>query len=140
MQSYKVVGKGLARHFEITGGLQEGYGSSGKLHHLDDVVAAHHDWQRATGKILGLTIEPNQVSYGWPQDGAIQCATERGFALRGGISVLYAADTNDDDVWKLLESLAAFIADTLGQTRIYLSYAQEDRILQAEDQSTPSGE
>ena len=137
MANFKTIGEGQARHFQITGGLQEGYGDDGQLHEFNEVIAAHHAWQQKNGFVLGALLTPNTVSYGWPKDGTIHCASESGWALSGGINVIYNASMSDAEVWERLESLASFVAEKLGQTRVYLSYAGVDRILQAEDKKHP---
>lgn len=139
MTQHHVAGGGKDRPFLITGGLQEGYGPSEKLHNLGEVVAAHHGWQKVKELIMGVMISGDTVSYGWPQDGAIQCASEPGFAISGSVNPIYDAELTDEQVWERLVSMAGFVAGELGQTRIYVTFAGVTKILQAEASETPTG-
>ena len=124
--------------FAITGGLQEGYGPIGKMHDLNEVVAAHHEWQTTSGLILGGLVSSNTVTYGWPQDGTIHSASEAGWKFEGGKNVLYEKDVSDEEFVGRLVELASALAEALGQTRVYVSYAGEDLILQRPEAQTPT--
>jgi len=76
--AYKIVTSGKARPFTITGGLRVGYGSDAKTYEMSDVFAAHHEWQKTSGNLLGLMVSPADPSYGWPEDDGIVCASEPG--------------------------------------------------------------
>jgi len=60
--------------------------------------------------------------------------------LHGGINVQFDQDLSDDEARDRLIDLASFVADKLGQTRVYLTFLGEDIILQAEDETTPTGD
>ena len=136
---YVTEGRGAARLFSINGGLQEGYGPTGKVHDLSEVVATHHAWQKANGLILGGLVSANTVTYGWPQNGEIHSASEPGWKFEGGKNVLYEMDVSDEQFLDRLQSLASALAEALGQTRVYMHYAGEDFILQRPQASTPTG-
>jgi hypothetical protein len=119
---YRFIARGKARRFEITGGLRKGYADTGLDAALCEVVAAHHAWQRETGQVFGALIQPATVSYGWPEAGQIRTDSEPGFILFGTINVLYQAGEDDGTCLGRVRALALFLADWLGQQRIYLTY------------------
>ncbi len=138
MKTYRIAASGPARHFTIYGGLQEGYGPSGTLHEMEEVIQAHHDWQAERRQSFGVVISKSEPSYGWPtEDGSIRSAVEPGFKVEGGINVFYDANLTDEEALERILSLAEFIATRLGQTRVYVSYKDEDIIIQAPDKKTP---
>lgn len=138
MKAYRIAARGAARHFTINGGLQEGYGPSGKLHTMEEVIEAHHDWQSERRQPFGVLISQSDPSYGWPtDDGGFHSAVEPGFKVEGGINVFYDANLTDEEALERILSLAEFIATRLGQTRVYVSYKGEDIIIQAPDKKTP---
>jgi hypothetical protein len=126
---YDIVGRNAASSFSITGGLKEGYGSTGKTHDFAELIAAHHNWQAATGLILGGLISSNTITYGWAQDGTINSASEAGWKFEGSKNVLYDEDVTDDAFRARLISLASALADALGQVKVYVYYAGESIIL-----------
>lgn len=138
MKAYKIAARGKARHFTINGGLQEGYGPTGKLHTMEEVSQAHHDWQSERRQPFGVLISQSDPSYGWPtDDGAIYSAVEPGWKVEGGINVFYDAHLTDEGALERVLSLAEFLATRLGQTRVYVSFMGEDIIIQAPDKKTP---
>jgi hypothetical protein len=127
---YDRVAEGPERRFAITGGLVEGYGGDGAVHTLEDVLAAHHAWQRTRRFIAGITVAPLTFSYGFPRQDEIACASEPGFLVAGCMNVQYHAQIPDEVARGYIESLAAFLADRLGQQRIYYSFMDRAAILE----------
>ena len=122
------------------GGLRVGYGLGAREHTLVDVVAAHHTWQQETRTLMGVLVSPADPSYGWPDGDKIHSASELGWMIHGSVNVQFDAAVSDDEVRERLINLAGFVAAKLGQTRVYLTFAGEDIILQAEGEATPSGD
>jgi len=116
---YTAIASGLARRWEITGSLDEGYTGYDRGHTLQAVERAHRIWQEREGLILGALLTPATVLYGIPWHGAVRAAYERGWILSGVISTLYDADLSDEEALTRVLSLAAFLADQLSQQRIY---------------------
>lgn len=137
---YRILASGPSRPFEISGGLMEGYTSSGYEPPLRDVVDLHHAWESREGVILGLRVQPCDVSYGYPaSDGVIIGAWETGFILSGGINVLYDAETTNLAALNRVLSLAAFLAERLHQTRIYVSVGGKDYICERVEGGADNG-
>lgn len=134
---YNVVASGPERRFEITGGLQEGYGGLGTLHTLENVVAAHHEWQRTVGIILGCTVAACTVSYGWPEGDTVHGASEPGFILSGALNVQYTTNVADSTALHHLSNLAACLAEHLAQERMYFSFRGQAYILEREGAVLP---
>lgn len=129
MSEYCVIASGPDRRFEIVGGLKEGYGD-GEVHRIEDVTFVHHQWQRATGWILGVTIAPVRIAYGFPRDDGIEGASEPGFIISGSVNVLYQSQETTSAMRDRISSLAACLAGELRQTRIYVNFAGESAILE----------
>lgn len=133
---YKRIALGKARPFEISGGLQEGYGD-GPNHDIQEVIDIHHAWQRRWGRVLGIRVARCTLSYGWPASPfdptTIFGASEPGFIVSGGINVLYDGETADATAWHRVISLAMALASKLNQTRIYVTWDGQDSIWERDD-------
>lgn len=136
----------LRRSFAITLGLSEGYGESAKLHTRQEVVDAALAYMKAKaadGKpyLTGTVSAEGTVVYAWPEGpGKSGGGTENNVVFFGEVSVLYNADTSDEDAKAMLDEMAAHLGSVLGQTRIYVAYCGETWVLQAEEKATPTGE
>lgn len=133
------------RPFSITLGIVEGYGPEGKVHSVEEAVEASLDWmksQAAAGRsYLTGTFTTGEVVYAWPEGpGEAGGGHEPTATFSGEVSVLYNADTSDEEVVRLLDELASYLGSALGQTRVYVSYRDETWVLQAEQTKTPTGE
>jgi hypothetical protein len=145
MAKYQVYAEGAARTFEITGGLQEGYGPTGRIHLIEEVQQAYAAWAAtrslSTGTLAGL-ITPAQVVYSWP-DATGQFTNEgkeEGFTLAGWTNVEFDGAIPDEAVWERLVDLASARGSALGQARMHVRLKDRAAILQAERTVTPTGE
>lgn len=135
---------GTRRAFTITVGTQEGYGDSAKKHTLAEVVGAAKSWmmqKAASGKsfVTGF-FTSGEVVYAWPEgEGKAGGGSEPNATFQGEVTPLYGAHLTDEEVKVLLNDLASHLGEKLGQTRVYVRYREEVWILQAEDQTTPTG-
>lgn len=147
MATYQTVpgSRGPAPRFEITVGLAEGYGPSAKLHTTEEVVEfvlAHLKARAATGQAyLTGGVTTGTVVYAWPEGpGAAGGGHEPQAVYSGNVNPLYNADLTTEQVVEVLNDLAGELGAALGQSRVYVSYAGDLWILQAEDTETPTGE
>jgi hypothetical protein len=64
------------------------------------------------------------VLYGWWDEpiGLPQTTAEPALLIEGDVSVLYAADIRDGEIIEMLEEVAAHLAASLHQQRVYLTY------------------
>lgn len=136
---YSYLASGPARSFAITGGLLEGYDRDhGYIHPIEDVIAAHATWQVKMGVIQELAIRPTTICYGsFDHNNEVIPASEPGFVASGGINVLYNNRVTDEEAFIRISDLAAWIADQLKQTRIYLTWAGRDYILERQSTHEP---
>ena len=136
----------LRRSFAITLGLSEGYGATAKLHTREEVVQAALVYMKAKaadGKpyLTGTVSAEGTVVYAWPEGpGKSDGGTEANVVFSGEVSVLYNADTSDEEAKAMLDDMAAHLGTVLGQTRVYVAYCDETWVLQAEKTETPTGE
>ena len=136
----------LRRSFAITLGLSEGYGTSAKLHTREVVVQAALSYMKAKAAdgqpyLTGTVSAVGTVVYAWPEGpGKSGGGTESNVVFAGEVSVLYNADTSDDEVKSMLDEFASNLGSVLGQTRVYVAYCGETWVLQAEQTETPTGE
>ena len=124
-------------------GLREGYGAYREkvTHTADDVIAAHHDWQRTMGHVQGIVVTECRLSYGWPVvDGVIHGADEPACMVSGNINILYDGSLTDQEGQERIVSLAAHLADALKQTRVYVRYNGYSLVLHREGAETPTGD
>jgi len=144
---YKMVegSSGEARSFAITVGLQEGYGSTGKTHNMEEVVSLIESYLKklaVDGKpFLTGIITSGTVVYAWPEGtGKAEGGHEPQVVFSGEVTPLYLSSLSDKEVEGFLNDLASFLGEKLGQTRIYLRYKVKAWILQWEGSKTPTGE
>ena len=141
-----IASTSVRRSFTITLGLSEGYGEFAKLHTRSEVVAealAYMKAKAAEGKpyLTGTVSAEGTVVYAWPEGpGKSGGGSENNVVFFGEVSVLYNADTSDEDVKAMLDEMASHLASVLGQTRVYVAYRDETWVLQAEEKATPTGE
>ena len=120
------------RPFQITIGLEEGYGT-GIKHTALEVQNLIGLWitgrmERGEKSVSGVLI-PAPLVYAWntPTTG-IKVATEDVVMFVGDVSPVYCAHYTDDDVRALLYDLAAFLGGKLKQTRMYVAYRDEIQV------------
>lgn len=140
-----VNSQGVAPRFAITVGLQEGYGSSAKLHSVDEVVClveAHLKECAANGRpFLTGSVTTGVVVYAWSEGPGKSGGGHEPNAVYGGeINPLYNSGMKPEDVEEFLNDLASRLGATLGQTRVYVAFNGGMWILQQEDTGTPTGE
>ncbi len=144
---YKVVegSRGEAPRFDITCGLQEGYGPNAKLHSADEVVSLVEAYLKecaASGRpYLTGSVTAGAVVYAWPEgEGKAGGGHEPQATYGGEKNPLYNASVTDEQVTGFLNGLASVLGAALGQTRVYVAYNGDMWILQREDAATPTGE
>lgn len=136
----------LRRSFAITLGLSEGYGDAAKIHSRQEVIEASLAYMKAKaaeGKpyLTGTVSAVGAVVYAWPEGpGKSGGGTEDNLTFTGEVSVLYNADTSDEEVEAMLDEFAAHLGGILGQTRVYVAYRDKTWVVQAEKMETPTGE
>jgi len=138
---FSIIARGDDLPFEIMLGMREGYGSGRHEpeHTLADVYAAHHEWQRHTGHVQGIFITPGILSYGWPDEGErIHGADEPACTVTGAINVIYDKEVPFGESKVRILSLAAFLADRLGQSRVYVRFVGECIVLEADGAVMPA--
>lgn len=149
MKTYKIVdgSEGRKISFAITCGLSEGYGDSAKTHSVEDLKSFYKEWVEAkaaskqpfiTGSIFNGT-----VVYGWAgDDGSFGSGEEPSAEFRGEFSHLYGKNfvENEELSKEVLNDLASFLGNKLGQTRVYVALGDKNWVLQAEETATPTGE
>jgi len=147
MQFKRVEAKtSLRRSFAITLGLSEGYGESAKVHTRQEVVDAALAYMKAKAAagepfLTGTVSAEGTVVYAWPESpGKSGGGKENTIVFYGEVSVLYNADTSDEDVKAMLDDMATSLGSILGQTRVYVAYRDQTWVLQAEQTATPTGE
>lgn len=128
--SYSILAAERGRHFEITGGLVEGYDNLNQYHSLDEVYEAHASWQKARNIIQGVRVMYVKILYGWRENAELEWAEEPGFLISGGINILYDTDLSDDDALARILDLAEWMGAALGQTRMYVTFDERDYILE----------
>jgi hypothetical protein len=142
-ETYRTIGIGHDRAFEIMLGLREGYGAhrQQREHTITDVIAAHHDWQEVQGHVQGIAVLECHLSYGWPViNGAIHGADEPACLVSGNINILYDGVLTDLEGQERIISLASHLAAALGQTRVYVRYNGYSLVLHHEGADTPTGD
>ena len=136
----------LRRSFAITLGLSEGYGESAKIHTREEVIEAAFSYMKAKAAsgqpyLTGTVSAVGTVVYAWPEGpGKSGGGTEDNLTFTGEVSVLYNAETSDEEVEAMLDEFAAHLGGILGQTRVYVAYRDKMWVLQAEKTETPTGE
>lgn len=136
----------LRRPFTITLGLSEGYGETIKLHTREEVVEAALAYMKEKASagqpyLTGTVSAVGTVVYAWPEGpGKSGGGTEANVTFSGEISVLYNADTSDEEAEAILNEIAGHLGSVLGQTRVYVAYRDKTWVLQAEKTETPTGE
>lgn len=131
--------------FEITAGLREGYGADAVTHSTEEATAVVLEYLKdcvANGRhYLTGTISSGEVVYAWPEgEGRSGGGHEPVVVYSGNVSPLYNARTGEYEVREFLDDLASVLGNALGQTRVYVVYRDEMRVLQREDSETPTGE
>ena len=108
--------------WKITVGLKEGYGESGTLHTINELLPLIP---------AEASLREGVVVYAWPKSqwGEAGCGSEQQAIIEGE-----GLDENE------VNELAATLGGQTGQTRVYVCYGSEAWILQAEETSTPTGE
>ena len=144
---YKLVegSRGAAPAFAITVGLQEGYGPSGKTHTAGEVTALVEarlkECAAAGSTYLTGSVTTGTVVYAWPEGpGKAGGGHEPQATFSGNRNPLYNSAMTAEQVETFLNWLAAVLGSALGQTRVYVAYAGDLWILQAEEKSTPTGD
>jgi hypothetical protein len=141
---YRNIGSGPRRSFQLSFGMQAGYGDDAKVYNLDDAKAALHGWmeQRIAAEKPYLTgqLMAAQTVYAWPEgEGKAGKGEEPGGVFVGEVSVLYEADRSDEEVVEQLNELASALGAAMEQTRVYVAYRDETWVMEREDASTPTG-
>ena len=143
---YRVVPKsyGESRNFEITVGLRAGYQDSAQTSDATRVRDTALQWmkQRAGENLPFLTgvLSTGDVLYAYPSDSGPTTHHEPVASFRGEVSTLYNRDLSDDQVRELLNELAANLAVSTEQTRVYIRYRGDTWVIQREGRSTPRGD
>ncbi len=137
----KTIGSGPRRSFAVTFGTRPGYAPCGVPRSPDEVQEIVLDWMEARLKetkfILTGVLTPGQALYAYPGGRGHEPVC----VFAGEVSVLYCADVADGDVEVALNELADLLAEKLGQTRVYVSYAEFAWVRERESgQPSPSGE
>jgi hypothetical protein len=147
MANYKQVPSfsSEAPRFEITAGLREGYGADAVTHTVEEataVVLEHLKDCAAQGRpYLTGTLTTGEVVYAWPEgEGRSGGGHEPVVVYSGHVNPLYNTSLSELQVWEFLEGMASALGNALVQTRIYVVYRDEMRVLQREDTETPTGE
>ncbi len=127
------------RSFQLTVGLEEGYGT-GIKHTIEEVKALIGKWleaRRTSGqKSLSGSVSDKTMIYAWDVPaGGVKVANEDIAVFSGEVSPVYCADYSDADVEAVLFDLAVFLGETLKQTRMYVAY--KDRIHVLENDQAP---
>lgn len=141
----KIIGIGPRRSFRLTVGTKPGYAPLGVAKTVNEVRDLIHEWlaSRATEKkfILPGVLTAGQVVYVYPSDAGVVRAAEPVCVYAGEVSTLYCADVADGDVTAALNELAAFLAEQLDQTRVYVAYGADTWVVEREaGEPSPRGE
>lgn len=147
--SYKLVpgSQGATLQYEITCGLQEGYGSKAILHTADEAVAvieAVLQEQAAVagndGMVLSGTVLSGATVYAWPGGSG----NEPSITYKGETKPLYntigGTPATEEAISGLLTEIASTLGSALGQSRVYCRLGDRVWILQKEETVTPTGE
>jgi hypothetical protein len=98
---------------------------------VEEVIELHHRWQDEMGHVQGTFITPGRLSYGWLGiEGRIIGVHEPACMVTGNINVLYDATLTRDEAKERICSLAGYLAEHLGQSRIYVQFDGESLILE----------
>ncbi|MCC7160256.1 hypothetical protein IT399_00805 [Candidatus Nomurabacteria bacterium] len=137
--SYKLVdgSRGKAPRFAITMGLQEGYGPTAKKHQVDEVVDLVEAFLKAAAAAgrpyLTGSVTTGVVVYAWPEGpGQAGGGHEPQATYSGEVNPLYNSGMAEGAIVEFLNSLASVLGSALGQTRVYVVFAGDMWILQAE--------
>jgi hypothetical protein len=136
---------GSAPRFEITCGLQEGYGPNAKVHTVDEAVAIIEEYlkKRAAAEEPYLTgmVMSGSVVYAWLDTrGKAGSNHEPQITYAGNKNPKYHSALLESQMRDLLNDLADHLGSALGQTRVYVAYSGDMWIRQAEESATPTGE
>ncbi|HEU5114204.1 MAG TPA: hypothetical protein VFT82_00380 [Candidatus Paceibacterota bacterium] len=133
----------VRRSFQISIGLEEGYGS-GIRHTKREVEHLIGEWiksrmEKGEKSVAGAVV-PGTMIYAWnsPLAGVLVNFEDLVFFV-GDVSPLYCADYTDDEVKEVLRDLASFLGEALKQTRMYVAYRDEMAIYQDDKTLHPTG-
>lgn len=139
--------EGPRKSFQITAGLREGYGPTGKTHTMEAAVEAVLENLKARAAAglpyLTGTVTTGEVVYAWPEGAGKAGGGHEPVALyQGEVNPLYNRDLLDrpEAVREILNALAAELGSALGQTRVYVAYDGDMWILEKEKGETPTGD
>jgi hypothetical protein len=121
--SYATDARGIAREFEITVGLREGFAASATIHSIETVRRVIRDWvfRRASRELpylSGIVTEARIVF----AKGGRQPEEESVAIFSGQVDVLAGATLGDSDVEALLNDLSDQLGETLRQEQVYIRY------------------
>jgi hypothetical protein len=114
------------RPFQITVGLEEGYGG-GVMHTVQEVEDLLGEWlelrMKKGEKTVSGPVYPGRLVYAWntPATG-IKINKEPLATIVGEVSPVYCSEYTDDEVKEVLRDLACYIGEKLKQTRMYVAY------------------
>lgn len=108
--------------WKITVGLKEGYGESGTLHTINELLPLIP---------AEASLREGVVVYAWP--GGASWSAGAGSEQQ---AIIEGEGLDENEI----NALAAALGNQTGQTRVYVCYNSEAWILQAEETSTPTGE
>ncbi len=133
----------LRRSYTITFALVEGYEPGSIEHSRDEAYALAASWMgaRCQSQLDYLTgiFTPVKLVYAWQNGNSAEMRIEEALVFSGEVSIIYAPDMPDEQVEELLDELASFVGEAMGQTRIYITYRNEAWILEAEGKTSPRG-
>ena len=144
--TYKVVPTSLGecRSFQITVGTRAGYQQGATQADIESVRAAALEWmkERAAARQPYLTgvLTAGDVLYAYPTENGGAAQHEPVVLFQGEVSTLYNRDLTDEQVLGLLNDLAARLAKSTEQTRVYIRFKAETWVIQKEGSSTPRGD
>ena len=130
------------RSFQITVGLEEGYGT-GIKHTTKEVQDLIGEWlavrMAVNEKSLAGGVFSGTLIYAWntPATG-IKVTSEDIAVFSGEVSPVYCAHYTDDEVKEVLYNLASFIGIRLKQTRMYVAYKDEIQVYEDDQAAHPT--
>lgn len=114
--------------FQITFGLRQGYAERAVVHSLDDAHYAIEEWMNAR-VVAGLPVVTGMtspVTLFYPvrngEDGR-RIVQESSAIFVGSLSPKYDKGRSDTEIVETLNALAQHLGATLGQKRVYVSFA-----------------
>ena len=138
MHSFRLVpaSEGPRREFKITLGFRAGYGSAGRIYHLEEAIRTAHRWMReraARGApFLSGMVTRGEVLYA-DSGGDAPSHREPVAIFTGEVLPQYAGDLDDGTVRELFDELATQMGQCLEQEEVHIAYRDRTWTLKADE-------